>query len=334
MSTVTSRTRKSQGRPYRSSAELLDRATSREPMKTADSLSSSAFERVVIDGEPHVVKYLSWDTDWIARSTEDTHCRALQLWTSGLLDTLPDVLDHTIVDVAHEPGTGVTALLMRDVSAHLVPPGDESLPPSQHLGFVEHMATLHATYWGWPDPAELTPDRVRYTMLSPATGAREGAGGGVPAVLEQSWDSLAATAPAAGRMALALAADPTPLVEALRPLPQTFIHGDWKAGNLGTHEDGRTILLDWQWPGRAVPLVDLAWYLAVNCDRLPISKEDTIAAYGDALRARGVDTSGWWDTALALALLGGFVQLGWSKSGDELSWWADRALAAAPLLNL
>ncbi len=327
------RSGKPRGRDCRPLAALLDRATSREPMKTADSLSSSTFERVVIDGESHVVKYLSWDTDWIARSTEDTGCRALQLWTSGLLDTLPDVLDHTIVDVAHEPRTGVTALLMRDVSTHLVPPGDQPLPPAQHVRFIEHMAVLHATYWGWPDPAELTPSRVRYTMLSPATGAREGAGGGVPAVLERSWDALVAIAPAAGKLALALAADPGPLVEALRRYPQTFIHGDWKAGNLGTHEDGRTILLDWQWPGRAVPLVDLAWYLAVNCDRLPISKEDTIAAYRAALRARGIDTEGWFDPALALALLGGFVQLGWSKSGDELAWWADRALAAAPLLN-
>ena len=317
----------------RSLDELLSRASSREPMKTPDSLSSSTFERVVIDGEPHVVKYLSWDTDWIARSTEDTRCRALQLWTSGMFDTLPGVLDHAIVDVAHEQATGVTALLMRDVSADLVPYGDEPLPVAQHLRFIEHMAVLHARFWGRPDPSTLTPNRVRYTMLSPATGAREGAGGGVPAVLEEMWDKLVVAEPAAGALALGLAADPGPLVDALARHPQTFIHGDWKAGNLGSRPDGTTILLDWQWPGRAVPLVDLAWYLAVNCDRLPVSKEDTITAYRGALTACGVDTDGWWDSALALALLGGFVQLGWSKSGDELTWWADRALAAAPLLD-
>ncbi len=316
-----------------SNAELLADATRREPMKTADSLSGSAFERVVIGGEPHVVKYLSWDTDWITRATGDRRCRALQLWRSGMLATLPEEFDHAIVGVAHEEATGTTALLMRDVSAHLVAEGDGALALAQHLRFIGHMAVLHARYWGWQDPLEITPSRARYTMLSPATGAREGAGGGVPALLPGGWERLIVEEPNAGRLALRLAADPSPLVEALQRQPQTFIHGDWKAGNLGSMPDGRTILLDWQVPGRAAPLVELAWYLAVNCDRLPMSKQDTIAAYHAALRAAGVATKGWWETALPLALLGGFVQLGWSKSGDELGWWAERALAAAPLLG-
>jgi hypothetical protein len=80
-------------------------------------------------------------------------------------------------------------------------------------------------------------------------------------------------------------------------------------------------------------VVDLAWYLAVNYDRLPISKHDTIAAYHDALRRYNIVTDGWWERALALGLLGGFVQLGWSKTGDELAWWVDLALQAAPLLT-
>jgi hypothetical protein len=82
--------------------------------------------------------------------------------------------------------------------------------------------------------------------------------------------------------------------------------------------------------------VDLAWYLAVNCDRLPESKEDTIAASRAALERRGVDTAAWWDTQLELALLGGFVQLGWSKTGNphELSWWTERVLPTARSLRL
>ena len=75
--------------------------------------------------------------------------------------------------------------------------------------------------------------------------------------------------------------------------------------------------------------MDVAWYLAVNCDRLPESKEDTIMAYRDRLEHHGVGTSGWFDRQLDLALLGGFLQLGWSKSGPELQWWASRIVPVA-----
>ena len=104
------------------------------------------------------------------------------------------------------------------------------------------------------------------------------------------------------------------------------MHGDWKFGNLGSHPDGRTVLLDWAWPGRSGACTDLAWYLAVNCDRLPETKEDAIAAYRASLERRGVDTGAWWAQQLELALVGAFVQLGWSKTGNpaELDWWTAR----------
>jgi Phosphotransferase enzyme family len=315
-------------------AELLAGATDREPMKTADSKSSAPFERLRLAGEPHVVKYLSWETDWITRATDDRWCRVLRMWRAGTFDRLPACIEPAIVGVAHEAGSGLTAVLMRDVGAHLVPDGNAPLPLGQHRRFVEHMARLHATLWDWPDPDVLTPPRVRYSALSPATGARERSVGGVPALLEASWTALLEADPEAGRLALSLATDPAPLLAALAGTPQCFVHGDWKAGNLGSLPDGRTVLLDWQWPGRAAPLVDLVWYVAVNCDRLPESKEDTIQSYRDALERCGVSTADWWERQLPLALLGAFVQLGWNKAGDaaELGWWAERALAAARLL--
>ena len=72
------------------------------------------------------------------------------------------------------------------------------------------------------------------------------------------WGGLRAAAPDAHELALALVTDPAPLVAAFGETPATLIHGDWKFGNLGAHPDGRTILLDWGWPGRAAPLTDLA----------------------------------------------------------------------------
>lgn len=316
---------------------LLAGATSRAPMKTADSLSSASFERVVIDGRPYVVKHLSTASDWIMRATGDVACRPLWVWRTGILDALPDILDPLIVDVAHDSQTGVTTLLMPDVGEHLVPEGSGLLPLEQHHRFIDHMAALHATFWDWGGPPALTPMANRYTALVPLTGQIErdlGHTDVVPSLLGSAWQRLAAVSPEMGELAAAITADPGSLVDALAETPTTLIHGDWKAGNLGSHPDGRTILLDWQWPGQAAGCVDLGWYIAVNCDRLPETKEATIAAYRDALVRHDVAVGEWFDRQLELALLGSFVQLGWSKTEDpiELGWWVDRTLPTARAL--
>jgi aminoglycoside phosphotransferase (APT) family kinase protein len=144
-------------------------------------------------------------------------------------------------------------------------------------------------------------------------------------------------APAAAQIVLPLARDPGPLVEALDSTPQTFVHGNWKLDNLGTDDEGRTVILDWELPGRGAPLSDVAWYLAINCRRLPQPKEDSIRAYRAALENRGISTDAWWDRQLALCLLGALVQFGWEKAlggyDEELAWWEIRAVEAARLLG-
>ena len=74
--------------------------------------------------------------------------------------------------------------------------------------------------------------------------------------------------------------------------------------------------------------------LAVNCDRLPESKEETLVAFRAELDQRAVSTALWWDEQLEPALLGAFVQLGWSKTHDpaELGWWVDRVLLTGQAL--
>ena len=75
----------------------------------------------------------------------------------------------------------------------------------------------------------------------------------------------------------------------LAATPVTFLHGDWKMGNLGTHPNGQTILLDWAYPGSGPACWDLCWYLALNSARLPESKEATIDRFRAALVAHGID---------------------------------------------
>jgi aminoglycoside phosphotransferase (APT) family kinase protein len=115
------------------------------------------------------------------------------------------------------------------------------------------------------------------------------------------------------------------------------VHSNFKLDNLGTDDAGRTVLLDWEQPGRGAPLSDLAWYLAINCRRLPQSKEASIAAYREELEGCGVDTGSWWERQLALCLLGAMVLFGWEKAlggyDEELAWWETRSVRAAALLS-
>lgn len=311
---------------------LLAEAVERSPWKSTDSLSGSRFERVNIGGEPFVVKYVSVDDDWIMRATGDLNCRQLTLLESATLERLPATIDDVVVGCAPfaaRSGHRGAALLMPDVSAFMVPAGGSALSLAQHRRFLEHMAELHATFWGFGDDLELFPLAHHYLFLTEEMSELESALGRedpVPPAVALGWSLLDDRYPDQARKLRALARDPSPLVASLRRGPQTLVHGDWKLGNLGTHADGRTILLDWDRCGEGPPLLDLAWYLAVNCDRLPESKDDAIAAYRSSLKAHGIATSAWWDGQLGAALVGAFVQLGWSKVDDsgEFGWWSDR----------
>ncbi len=319
--------------------EMLSGAVDRQSWKTADSLSGSHFERVTIAGEPFVVKYLCVDDDWIMRATGDLHCRQLTLLTSGVLDMLPAVIDHTIVACApyiSPTGHRGAALLMQDVSAGLVPSGSDDISSPLHHQFLRHMAQMHAAYLGFADDGSLFPLMHHYVALTPTMSALEAVAARtdpVPPAVGRGWRLMEEQHPRQARILLDLASDPSPLVAALRVGPSTLVQGDWKFGNLGSI-GAVTTLLDWDRCGEGPPLVDLAWYLAVNCDRLPETKEDAIAFYRRSLEGSGVYTSQWWDAQLTASLAGAFLQLGWTKNEDpaEFGWWSDRLDEAMRLL--
>jgi hypothetical protein len=108
-------------------------------------------------------------------------------------------------------------------------------------------------------------------------------------------------------------------------------------GNLGSHPGGRTILLDWAYPGSGPACWDLCWYLALNRARLPESKEDTIARFRSDLERHGVDTTGWFENQLDLCLAAIMVTFGWEKAlgdEDELHWWETRVSQAVARQSL
>jgi Phosphotransferase enzyme family len=330
---------------FASVTDLIAGATSRVSVTEGAGKSGARLERVVIGGQPYVLKHLDLAQDWTMRASGCLRGAPLLAWERGLLARLPGCFNQPIVGVALTGGDGSVpsggcALLMRDVAPWLVPVTDEPISLDQHLRFLRHMAALHAAFWACGRECEVVPVMHRYLELSPWLTTAEafvGSGHLVPRLVGEGWPRLAEVAPAAAAVVTPLARDPGPLVEALEGTPQTFVHGNWKLDNLGTDDDGRTVVLDWEQPGRGAPLSDLAWYLAINCRRLPQGKQDAIAAYRRALEEHGISTEAWWDRQLALCLLGALVQFGWEKAlggyDEELAWWETQAVRAAPLLG-
>jgi hypothetical protein len=309
-------------------------------MSSVDSKSGARFERVERDGERFVLKHVDRRDDWIMRQTGDVGCVPILVWESGVLDLLPDCIDHTTVGAAREGYGG--AVLMRFVDG-LVPADGTPLPITQHVQFLDHLARCHAATMGWRDDVGLVPLANRYLFFGPDALECEAARADphpVPLLALEGWRRLTTVAPDLDALLAPLRREPWALFDALGRTPHAFLHGDWKAANLGTSTDGRTLLVDWSMCGEGPPVTELMHYLALNVDRFPVghTKDDAVAAYRDALVRHGVAVDSWWDEQLALCTLGVMLQLGWEKaydaSGRELGWWRERTLAAARTLGI
>jgi hypothetical protein len=321
-------------------ADLLAGASEATPLDSVGK-SGARLERVSIDGKPHVVKYLDPESDWTMRASGFDGFAPVELWRRGILHALPACLRQPIVAVAEDAVVEgpPAALLMEDVSDWLVPTTDDPVPEDQNARFLDHMAAMHATFWDTDLEIDVVTPTARYLELSPSMAEAELARGSdalVPQLVGRGWPLLEEVAPRAASVVVPLVHEPRRLVDALAATPQTFVHGNWKLDNLGTDDAGRTVLFDWEIPGRAAPASDLAWYLAINCRRLPVSKEAAITLYREALERHGVETGPWWERQLALCLVGALVQFGWEKAlggyDDELAWWEEQAVRGEPLL--
>jgi hypothetical protein len=315
---------------------VLARATSVEGVRPTDARAGADYERVTADGLPYFLKRLSPATDWIMRVTGDHVHRPYLVWRAGVMDKAPACIDHTVVamEVAGTGDQAVLSVLMRDIGPCLVPPGDAPVRQAQHEAFLAHMAELSAAFWGWHDDIGLTTMAQRARFFAPDNIAGELAADDVPGPLAAAaagWQRLPQRSALLWDIARLVHERPEVISGPIADTPCTFLHGDWKMGNLGSHADGRTILLDWAYPGSGPACWDLCWYLALNRARLPEPKEAAIDRYRTALEASGISTATWWERQLDLCMIGIMAAFGWEKAlGDagELGWWEDRIAGA------
>lgn len=220
---------------------LLARATSRVEVRPGDARTGSTFERIEADGARWFVKRLSPRSDWVMRVTGDHVHRPYLVWRAGIMAAAPACIDPAVVGMAVE-GEGDDAVLtvvMRDVGEHLVPEGDAPVPLEQHARFLAHLAALSAAFWGWTDGiGGLTSMAERIRFFAPATIAPELLVDDVPgpiAAADVGWRALPDRAPELARIAAEVWARPELVTGPLGTTPSTFLHGDWKMGNLGSH---------------------------------------------------------------------------------------------------
>jgi hypothetical protein len=326
------------------------------PFLSSDGKSGSHFLSVDINGRRrYILKRISRSWDWVMRTTGDHVCRPVIAWQEGLLERVPSVIAHGTVACAKD-GDG-WALLLEDFSDVMIPPGEAKLDEQEDTIFLDAMAALHAAFWDEPqavDPARGFCDLCRrYECFSPRV-IRPEAGGAdlVPGLVLEGWQQFPSLVdPATSHLFDDLHQSAQPLVDALSRCPQTVAHGDWKLGNLGiipplaggaSARRSSVVLVDWALTGPAPPGADLAWYLALNSARLPVSKERCIELYRQSLSRRlggRFDAEGWLPQ-LDLCLLGTFLLFGWEKAlgavrGEtdaarareraEIAWWSERA---------
>lgn len=314
--------------------ELLDSVVERTPLRQASQgYSGATLERVILaDGRALVVKHLSPAWDATMRLTHDTG-RAAWLWTSGVMDRFPPVIDHTIV--AAEPTDDGWVIVMRDISGALLL-DDRMLTRAESRRILEAAAALHRTFRG---------ERVEglchlgdhLSLFSPRTAARE-RGGASPVFewIERGWDLFPDVVPSDVVAAIhAIHGRPDRLANELDQCASTLIHGDLWLANVGLRPDC-VVILDWGTATQAPPAFEFTTYLTGAWSRIMATREELI----DDFRAVSGDDD---DHALQLSFIATFAEYGWNKALDaaehpdlakrareaaDLAWWIDRVRRA------
>ncbi|MGH3367309.1 MAG: hypothetical protein ACRDOY_08915 [Nocardioidaceae bacterium] len=310
----------------------LDTAVERVVLGEHVGKSGAALERVWLpDGRRLIVKRQSAESDFMMEATGERVGREYLLWSRGILDTLPDGVQHAVVDGWVEDD--VTVIVMRDLGDAVLT-WDNRLSRETCRWVFGSMATMYNRFLDQP-PDDLTPLPGLLTMFSVDRVAPLVNGPNPLAALTvRGWEHFAdMVKPDLADAVLSLLADPQPLVAALRDRPCTLIHGDMATVNMAI-ADGSLILLDWALPAAAPAAVDVARFLAGCWSVVDASREQILADFAE-LSGPAYD-----GTALRLAMVSGLLWLGWNKALDaaehpdpairererrDLQWWLDQA---------
>ncbi len=158
-------------------------------------------------------------------------------------------------------------------------------------GAIADLARLHAAHWNDKALAEKAPWLWRPVGEDADRLLAEGRAG-----LERIQDAALfddSLTPQRATRLLALARDPSPLLDILNAGPKTLLHGDAGFQNIAISKDGRMrIWFDWQLTGWGPPALDWATFLhpwAYPEAQPPLSFQAMTDLYLQALARRGLE---------------------------------------------
>lgn len=309
-------------------------------------LSGSRIERVLAHTSDEtialVLKRFEPQEDWVMRLTHDAAVREVALYRAGVYAQLPTTVQVPILAVARDGDSWCS--LMADVSDAVAAGSRSPVDAGDAEAWLTHLAQIHAQFWQGSALAApslgLAALEDFLTILSPARVQAELDAGRTHPVLvmaAQGWERWRRDAPSdVRRIVTDVQSDPAPLLARLRAMPQTLVHGDFKAANLGIRRTGdgerQSVVLDWQDAARGAGALDLGYFLALDARRLMFDKEHAVSVYRDALRTQGRALE---PSALDWALFaGGPMRLFWLMANNaqpdrpehaaaqaELDWW-------------
>jgi hypothetical protein len=271
-----------------------------EPLPATNGSTRATHRRVRVrlgGGRTHALwlKENRPDTDWTARGTGDTVGREAALLAEPGLAGVWDSIACPYRAYAVEDGA--YALLMDDVSEHLVPHrlgydvrsragapewlAGRAFTVDEEDAVLTAVAGMHARYWGSPVtrlPWLQSPwHRMRFI------GPRDRTPSEQLAAMRARWDLAQARLPAP--VAELLLAPTDELAGRCAGLPWTVFHGDLRTANLALPPDGRLVALDWGLVGAGPATLDLFWYLFLHPHRRARSHEGSLARYRQLLEA-------------------------------------------------
>jgi hypothetical protein len=314
----------------------------REPLTSAASFSGATFERLAVtlqDGSvrPLVLKRSCLEDDWLAVLTGDTFGRALVPLDAAALAGIWDVFANPYV--AHAASDGVAAMLMDDLSPHLLPDVREPLADEAEGALLGALARMHARFW--ESPALLEPRLTRSAgladMVGPEVATRTAHLAERGPVVERAIVGWAAARRHLPRgIADRLSRPVAELEDEWRSLPSTLAHGDFKVANFAILPGGRVAAFDWGLVAAGPVAIDLGWSLAVNASRIRGDRDAYLGRYRGLLEGalgRALPEA-TWDALVRAAIEAGARTLLWSKAlaleagspaaRAEWDWWMVR----------
>jgi hypothetical protein len=307
---------------------ILDGALDRRPFAGEGGRSGAEFEQAVLrDGTPVVIKHISPE-GLVPRMLGRTDAFA-RLWSSGALQRVPKVIDHTML--ALEPSGDGWVLVMTDRSDAFL--GDERVLTRVENRFVlSAMNEMYREFRGQKPDGACSLEQYFDVFLS-WSGMQAASEEPIIKLFIRGWELFPDVAPSDIVAAMeAIHRDPAALAQQLNERDSTFIHGDLRLHNLGLSED-RVVLLDWELASYGPPAVDFAWYLIISATRIDATREEITDDF------RTISGDEFDPVALELAMTTALAQLGWNKALDilenpdpaireqeraDLDWWIAR----------